>query len=171
VGLDGYSASDPSVEQIGTDSDCLGKGRPSYYAWFEMYPSPSVVVPASYPVAPGDTLSASVAVYGSGYLLVLVDAGKWTYATVQTPSSRPQDASAEWIAEAPTACRGASCSVAKLADFGAVGFAGAEADGSPVSSFANIRIDMANRSGTKPKATTSALSPSGSEFAVSWRHA
>ncbi len=170
VGLDGYSASDPSVEQIGTDSDCAGKGRPRYYAWFEMYPSALVVLPSSYPVAPGDTLTAAVAVDGSGYLLVLVDAGRWTYGTVQTPPTPAQDASAEWIAEAPTSCHGASCTVVKLADFGAVGFAGAEADGAPVSSFAYDRIDMATRNGKKLKASTSSLTPSGSGFTVSWLH-
>ncbi len=170
VGLDGYSASDPSVEQIGSDSDCVGKGTPDYYAWFEMYPSALTVLPPSYPVAPGDTLTATVAVYGSGYLLVLVDAGRWTYATVQIPATRPGNASAEWIAEAPTSCHGTSCTVVKLADFGAVGFAGAEADGAPVSSFAYDRIDMATRNGKKIKASTSSLSPSGSGFTVSWLH-
>jgi hypothetical protein len=170
VGLDGYSASDPSVEQIGTDSDCAGRGRPDYYAWFEMYPSALVVLPPAYPVAPGDTLTATVAVDGSGYLLVLVDAGRWTYGTVQTPATPPQDASAEWIAEAPTSCHGASCTVVKLADFGAVGFAGAEANGAPVSSFAYDRIDMTTRNGKKIKASTSSLAPSGSGFTVSWLH-
>jgi len=177
VGLDGYSSSDPTVEQIGTDSDCVrGRGRgstggSSYYAWFEMYPSALEVLPSSsYPVGPGDTLTATVAVYGSGYLLVLVDAGRWTYSTVQLPSTPPQNASAEWIAEAPTSCRGASCTIVKLADFGAIGFSGAEADGLPISSFANDQITMANRNGKKVKAGTSALSPAGSAFTVSWQH-
>lgn len=40
VGIDGYSSN--SVEQLGTDSDCNGVGRPSYYAWYEMYPANSV---------------------------------------------------------------------------------------------------------------------------------
>ena len=42
VGLDGYSST--SVEQLGTDSDCVS-GKPSYYAWYEMYPNPSVRAP------------------------------------------------------------------------------------------------------------------------------
>ena len=58
----------------------------------------------------------------------------------------------------------------KLADFGAVGFAGAEADGAPVSSFAYDQIDMATRSGKKLKASTSSLGPTGSSFTVSWLH-
>lgn len=39
VGIDGYSSG--SVEQLGTHSDCVGKGRASYYAWWEMYPASS----------------------------------------------------------------------------------------------------------------------------------
>ncbi|MBV8905823.1 MAG: hypothetical protein JOZ22_19490, partial [Acidobacteriia bacterium] len=35
VGLDGYESN--TVEQIGTDSDCVGT-TPIYYAWYEFYP-------------------------------------------------------------------------------------------------------------------------------------
>jgi len=177
VGLDGYSASDPTVQQIGTDSDCVkGKGRqgggPSYYAWFEMYPAALVVLPpSSYPVFPGDAITASVSVYGTGYLLALVDAGRWSYATVQRPSVRPQDVSAEWIAEAPTSCHGSTCKIVPLADFGSMVFTGAKANGLPISSSANTRITMGNKSGKKVKAQTSALVSAGSAFSVQWRHA
>src|SRR5262249_10307797 len=42
VGIDGFSSN--TVEQIGTDSDCVSlNGRttsdPTYYAWFEFYPA------------------------------------------------------------------------------------------------------------------------------------
>ena len=66
VGIDGYSASDPTVQQIGTDSDCTkGKGKkgggPNYYAWYQLYPQSVVVLPtSSYPVTKGDAISASV---------------------------------------------------------------------------------------------------------------
>lgn len=50
VGLDGSSST--SVEQLGRDSDC-DSGTPSYYAWYEMYPNPSVTLPSQYPVSPG----------------------------------------------------------------------------------------------------------------------
>ena len=176
VGLDGYAPSDPHVEQVGTDSDCVkvrGRlgGGPSYYAWFELYPAAPVFLPqSSYPVSPGDAISASVSVSGSGYLLHLADAGRWTYSTVQTPSTRPPDASAEWIAEAPTSCRGSSCRIAPLADFVAIGFSGARANGLPVSAFANNRITMANKSGKKVKALTSALASAGTGFSVLWHH-
>ena len=46
VGIDGYSATDPTVEQIGTDSDCTKAtkrkpGGPNYYAWYQLYPQPA----------------------------------------------------------------------------------------------------------------------------------
>jgi Peptidase A4 family len=169
VGLDGSSRSDPTVEQIGTDSDCRG-GRQSSFAWFELYPSPMVALNrAVYPVRPGDTLSAAVYVYGSGYLLRLVDAGRWAFSTVQFPSARTRNASAEWIAEAPSSCTLASCRIVRLADFQVVGFTGSEADGRPVSSLAYSRITMTAKGGNRVKAATSGLSASGSSFWVVWR--
>src|SRR5437660_833616 len=56
VGIDGYSS--PTVEQIGTDSD-LVNGVPTYYAWYEMYPSYSVTI-SSVAVHVGDQVNASV---------------------------------------------------------------------------------------------------------------
>ena len=42
VGIDGLTS--PTVEQIGTLAQCLN-GAASYYAWYEFYPSGSVVIP------------------------------------------------------------------------------------------------------------------------------
>src|SRR5258708_569976 len=53
IGIDGYS--DNSVEQTGTEHDCIN-GQPSYSAWYEMYPKPSSRI--SMPVKAGDTMSA-----------------------------------------------------------------------------------------------------------------
>src|SRR5947209_13321704 len=55
VGIDGYNSS--SVEQLGTDSDYVN-GVAHYYAWYEMYPNPSVNL--SLTIRPGDAISASV---------------------------------------------------------------------------------------------------------------
>ena len=51
----------PTVEQTGTDTDCRS-GSPDYYGWYEMFPADPVYF--TNPVAPGDCLSASVAVSG-----------------------------------------------------------------------------------------------------------
>ena len=43
VGLGGYNANSQALEQAGTASDCdATSGEPSYYAWYELVPDPSV---------------------------------------------------------------------------------------------------------------------------------
>ncbi len=177
VGIDGFASTDPSVQQIGTDSDCAKTkrshvGTPLYFAWYEMYPASAVLLPQSlYPVAPGEVISGSVTLSGSTYTLSLTN-GVWHFSTNQTPSSRLLNASAEWITEAPTHCTGSSCAVFQLADFGVLAFTNALADGQAITSrtFTSTQIDMANKSGKKLKARTSALGPGGSSFTVTWLH-
>jgi hypothetical protein len=174
VGIDGYSASDPTVQQIGTDSDCTkekGKsgGGPNYYAWYQLYPQSDVVLSTtSYPVAPGDPLTASVSVSGSVYTLSIADGAKWHFSTSQTPTTQPLNSSAEWITEAP--CTGSHCKILPLADFGTVGFTGASANDQAISysGFTGHQIDMTSKSGKKTKAQASALSGGGSAFSVDW---
>jgi hypothetical protein len=142
VGLDGDTTS--TVEQTGTEADC-SSGRPSYSGWYEMYPK----FPVNYsnPVAPGDSMSASVTTNGAGsFQLTLTDKTKgWT----QTTSARLKSAklgSAEVIAEAPSSSGG----VLPLADFQQVGFSAATVNGSVLtSSTPGIDpITMASSSGT-----------------------
>ena len=179
VGIDGYLSSDPSVQQVGTDADCVKHakktpGGPSYYAWYELYPDSIVVLPTgSNPVAPGDALSASVSETGSRVTLSLVDAGRWTFSTVQTAPAAPLAESAEWIAEAPTTCTSKKCKAVALTDFGSVAFTGATADGEAVDApgYTVHQIMMAkNKKGADLKATASALS-GGDAFTVTWVHA
>ena len=117
VGLDGYNST--SVEQLGTDSDC-DSGTSSYYAWYEMYPNPSVTLPSQYPVQPGDQMSASVTANAAGtsFTLAIKDAtAGWSYSTAQTGSGFARS-SAEVIAEAPSSCTVLFCSEVPLADSG-----------------------------------------------------
>jgi len=171
VGIDGYNASDHAVEQIGTDSDCVkstaghSKGHiaPSYYAWWEMYPAaPVFLSTSSYPVAPGDSISAEVSHTGATFTLTITDAGHWTFSTPQTATTPvpPPQSSAEWVAETPGKA---------LADFGSVGFGGATANGQPISAFTNEQINMTTKKkhGTT-RASASLLDPGGASFSVSW---
>ena len=172
VGLDGYSST--SVEQIGTDSDC-NSGTPTYYAWYEMYPNPSVTLPSQYPVSPGDHISALVASDPSGtsFTMMLKDTtAGWTFSTTQTGSgfARP---SAEVIAEAPSQCSLVFCSEVPLADFGQVGYTGSQLidtagkQGS-LSAYNANEITMASNGTTL--ATPSSLSADGSSFSVTWNN-
>lgn len=175
VGLDGYLATDPTVQQIGTDSDCTKgtkkhPGVPDYYLWYQLYPSAVVIVRStSYAVAPGDTMTATVLLSGPTYTLTLVDFGKWTYTTTQTPAKLPQNSSAEWIAEAPAVCV-KTCKPVPLANFGTIAFSSAAANGLPISLAAPtvVQLNMTTKNGKTLLARSSALTSGGTAFTVTW---
>jgi hypothetical protein len=172
VGLDGYNST--SVEQLGTDSDC-DSGTPSYYAWYEMYPNPSVTLSSQYPVQPGDQMSASVTANSAGtsFTLEIKDAtAGWTFSTAQTGSGFARS-SAEVIAEAPSSCTVLFCSEVPLADFGQINFSGsgvADSAGTngTLSTFDANEITMADNGTTL--ATPSSLGSDGSSFSVQWNN-
>ncbi len=170
VGLDGYSST--SVEQIGTDSDC-NSGTPSYYAWYEMYPNPSVTLPTSDAVNPGDHITALVTsnTAGTSFTLEIKDAtAGWTYSTTQSGSGFARS-SAEVIAEAPSECTVLFCSEVSLADFGQVGYSGSQlidtaGKQGTLSAYNANEITMSANGTTL--ATPSSLSSDGSSFSVAW---
>ena len=115
VGLDGYNSN--SVEQIGTDSDCVGSS-PNYYAWFEFYPAPSYLAPL--PVTGGDLITASVVYNPSNgqFTLTITDNASGTF-TKSSTVSNAQRSSAEWILEAPCCTHGG---MLPLSNFGTANF-------------------------------------------------
>jgi hypothetical protein len=122
VGLDGDTTG--TVEQTGTEADC-SSGSARYYAWYEMYPK----FPVNYsdPVAPGDSMHASVSYRGGrSFQLTLTDNSRGWTETVTPRLKQANLGSAEVIAEAPSSSGG----VLPLADFQKVGFSGATVDGS-----------------------------------------
>src|SRR5262249_851124 len=114
VGIDGTSDSNPTVEQIGTESDsargAAAFGTPQYYAWFEMYPGPAYYW-RSMTITPGDHMSATVAYVGSAgqyshfSLSITDDTSGVTRSTTQSIRGA-QRASAEWVVEAPSTSSG-----------------------------------------------------------------
>jgi hypothetical protein len=180
VGLDGYTPTDTSVEQVGTDADCVKgtkkvPGGPRYYAWYELYPNPLQVL-TSDPVFPGDAITASVSGSGAAYTVAISDVAsgvlRWSYSLPVTAPAVEPDASAEWIAEAPVTCTPTgTCKAVPLADFGAVTFTGASANGEPINGtgFTSIPITMTKSArGTGIEAQPSALATGGSGFSVAW---
>lgn len=179
AGIDGYSSA--SVEQLGTDSDCTSYDHPSYYAWYEMYPAGSVDIPTgTYPVKPGDTLSAEVSVSGSSYTLSLRSSEGWTFSITKVQAGLA-DSSAEMVAESPEICGLILCRTAMLPDFGTVSFTGVEA---AVSGGADAGFDtftatsgphdiVGETSASAIRALPTALTPSagGDAFSIAWKHA
>ena len=173
VGLDGYNSN--SVEQIGTDSDCFGTNHPVYYGWFEMFPAAPVTLSRqTYPIGPGDAMSAVVSVTGTQFNFELVNwTRRWVYKATRY-SSTARRSSAEWIVEAPSGCNVYGCEVLPLADFGSMSFSHASTVGNGrlavISTFRNDALVMVNSTRTVIKSVPSELNSSGSGFSLSWKH-
>jgi hypothetical protein len=127
VGLGGHEPESRALEQIGTDSDCTAAGRATTYAWYELIPALSVRLRLV--VRPGDALTASVGLDGSGtkVRLELENRTRGTRFAKEVGFSRVDLASAEWIVEAPSLCGRLTCHPVPLANFGAVRFTRATA--------------------------------------------
>jgi Peptidase A4 family len=173
VGIDGYNSS--TVEQIGTDADCLGASQPSHYAWYEMYPNPPVFLSTTtYRVRPGDTITAQVSFANSAFTLKIQSSRGWTYQTTKTLSGAARS-SAEWIAEAPSRCSPGSCTVLPLTNFGTINFSSASATGGghtgsiSYSGWNHDKVLMVTKSGIV-RAQPSGLTSSGSAFSITWKH-
>ena len=167
VGIDGYSS--PTVEQIGTDSDCLGNS-PVYYIWYEMYPKNPVYL--NIRIYPGDKVFADVSYMDNDkFKLTIKDITRKTgYSTIQRLSGAKRS-SAEWILEAPSS----SNKVLPLPDFTSVYFFNTSVTVNGVTgtiqspNYKNDIIDMVGRSGII-KAKTLNLGDRGSSFSVQWLH-
>jgi len=179
VGIDGYTSS--TVEQDGTETDCLG-GVASYYAWYEMYGDSAVnsgyeveLSPSTNPVSPGDPMSASVSVAGDEWTLVITDLASnhgWTYSTPAITFSSAAQSSAEWIVERPEICS-RTCSLTPLADFGSVSFSNAlvttTGPSGTISTNPDVAIEMVN--GRTVIALPGTLDATGDSFTDTWKAA
>lgn len=123
VGLGGYDPSSSALEQLGTATECDGTSRtPTYDAWWELVPAPSVEIPLA--IRAGDTITAAVLVDGQKITYSLKDVTRGTrFSKVLTASQALDTTSAEWIAEAPSSCSASGkCRVVPLTNFGTVTF-------------------------------------------------
>jgi hypothetical protein len=182
VGLGGYEQSSSKLEQTGTDADCDAAGHGSYYAWYELVPSPPVAIKLA--IRPTDTIAASVTVASDTVLLHLRDLTSGHLYSRRLPLSSPDTSSAEWIAEAPSSCTSAGCRTLPLTDFGTVAFDGASAttargqsgpisdpgwEAIPIEIQGDFEALTATTGPTFAGATPGALSDTGASFAVTWQ--
>jgi hypothetical protein len=121
VGIGGYKTQ--SMDEVGTDSNCSAKGKPIYYAWFEIQPWISYNV---FPTPPdqlqaGDTVTGTVSIVSltAVRLQVQNQTEGWTWSRDITLNA-PANPSAEWIVEAPADCVHWTCHQANLANFGSM---------------------------------------------------
>jgi hypothetical protein len=162
VGLDGFNLNSQTVEQTGSEVDCV-RGHARYFGWYEMFPA--LPVNFSNPVHPGDHFAASVTFNGSGhYTLVLKDTTQGWSHTVHKTRTGTLHSSAEVIAEAPSSTVG----VLPLTNFGTVHFSNAKVNGAAMGSANPTKIIMVNGSG-RAKDSVSALA-GGTAFSAKWLH-
>ncbi len=122
VGLGGYSTTSTALEQTGTSADCSASGKPSYYAWYELVPEPSITI-KNLKIFPGDVITASVVVNGTEVLLWIKNRTRNAVFSKRVTLANPDLTSAEWIAEAPSECTSDGfCRQVPLANFGSVTF-------------------------------------------------
>jgi Peptidase A4 family len=180
VGIGGSSNQSSALEQTGTQANCTADGGIEYYAWYELVPAAPVKLDLA--IKPGDHISAKVNVSGSNVTVWMTNqtTGQSTTKTLQMDN--PDTSSAEWIAEAPSACDGSgSCQPLPLADFGTVQFTSATATANghtgtisdpnwsaqPVELGGGAGVSEISYSGQgASSATPSSLSSDGSSFSV-----
>jgi hypothetical protein len=166
VGIDGYTAAEKILPQIGIQQACSSTGVYSSAAWYEMWPDQrSVFIPV--PFKPGDVVAARVQAHGAtSYTLTLAnDTSGTTYSTTQRPPSgfSGLNETADWIVECYHATGGAAR--AGLADFGSVTFRNTALDNSMTWPSTEHRVSQVMK--TKDLlASPSALS--GNSFTVTW---
>jgi peptidase A4-like protein len=181
VGLGGSSETSQALEQIGTEADCNASGKATYSMWYELVPAGSV--PIKLKVLPGNVITASVAVQGTKVTVQIRNVSRRTKFTKVLRMSSPDTSSAEWVAEAPSACNSRGrCVVLPLTNFGTVSFTQATAIGNahhgtisdPAWTAAPIELvsdpSVARRTGSTAldNAVPSALSPVGTSFTVAY---
>ena len=160
VGIDGDTSN--TVEQTGTDSDCVN-GSPEYSAWYEMYPKFAYLVPIT--VNAGDSITAQVNYTGGAFVLSITDNRTGGHFSIAQTSKKARRTSIEWIEEGPAG--------GMLSNFGTVSFTGASGtingQTGALDSFSGLSsIEMVTSSGT-PRAVPSGVS-GGSAFSVTWEH-
>jgi hypothetical protein len=184
VGLGGAGQTE-ALEQAGTEADCTSGGSASYFAWYELVPSAPVKLDLA--VHAGDHMSSKVSVDGSSVTVVVSDQATGQSVTRTLQMSDPDTSSAEWIAEAPSACdqTASNCQPLNLADFGTMTFTNASAtstDGHTGTisdsdwSAAAVQLTPGAAGGgpdftsseSTAGATPSSLSSDGSSFSVAW---
>jgi hypothetical protein len=126
VGLGGAGSTE-KLEQDGTEANCSASGTATYTAWYELVPHAPVTVDLA--VHAGDHMTATTTVDGDQTTFSIVNHTTGQSFEKTIAFANPDVSSAEWIAEAPSACQGSinSCTPLPLSKFGTVSFTSASA--------------------------------------------
>jgi Peptidase A4 family len=164
----GCTVTDSTLIQTGTEQDVSSTGAPSYSAWYELVPAPSLTI-SSITVHPGDQMHASIS-------QVATDADVWnitisdlstgqSYSTTVPYSSTMS--TAEWIEETPLEI-GTNAGFAALPNLTNPAFSSGTVNGSTVALSPMEEMDLIDSNGNVIGAP-SAPNSAGSGFdACAW---
>jgi hypothetical protein len=165
VGIDGASSADAYLIQTGTEADVVN-GRATYSAWWEVI-TPSDEAPetrfTSLTIHPGDSMSASVRKSASGKWTMRLSDNTTGHSASHTSAFAGPGSSAEWIQE-DTDVDGA---ISTAPNWQSVTFSRITVNGANPALTASEAVDIVDSQGTRED-VTSAPTPSGSGFTVSW---
>ncbi len=129
----GCTLTDSTLIQTGTEQDVDATGKPSYSAWWELVPAPSLTI-STMTVSPGDHMHASISEVVNNtdlWTITITDVtkGQSFSQTVPYPSTH---ATAEWIEETPLVI-GTNAGFAALPNLTNPAFSSGTTNGTPVS--------------------------------------
>ena len=119
---------DPTLIQVGTEQDVDGSGNPTYFAWWEIIPLPSLQT--SLPVAPGQQITASISQIIPELWQIQIrndSTGQSFSTTIPYPSTF---GTVEWIVETPLVISTDSAAgLASMPNLGNVSFSSLKVNG------------------------------------------
>ncbi len=166
VGIGGLNTNN-DLEQDGTIALCDTAHHAQYFAFYEILPALAQVL--SFPVHPGDRISASLNLVRKGvFNFQLHDSSQgWSF-THQGKKSGAHLASAECIVEAISDDKN---HILPLVKFGTVNISGCRENGNPINAGpSTAEIFMVSANSCVFKAQPSDLSSNGTAFSVRWGH-
>jgi hypothetical protein len=162
------TAGDPTLIQTGTEQDVSSAGTPSYSAWWEVIPGPSLTI-TKLKVRPGDRMHASISevlALSNLWKISIRDLTRHESYSTTVPYTSTHD-TAEWIEETPLIL-GSKAGFAALPRLTSPAFDLAKTNGKPANLRASEEIDLVDSSG-KVIGTPSAPDPDHDGFnACTW---
>ncbi len=164
----GCTVTDSTLIQTGTEQDVDATGAPSYSAWWELVPAPSISI-SNMAVSPGDHMHASISEVVSDanvWNITISDVTKNETFTTTVPYASTH-ATAEWIEETPLEI-GTNAGFAALPNLTNPAFSSGTVDGSAVKLTPSEEMQLIDSNGNVI-GTPSAPNAAGSGFdACTW---
>jgi Peptidase A4 family len=138
----GCTVGDETLIQTGTEQDVDSSGSPSYSAWWELVPAPSLTI-SNMTVSPGDTMSATIAevVPNSNlWTITLKDVTRGESFSTTVPYTSTH-ATAEWIEETPLAI-GTNVGFTALPNLTETPFSSATTNGAPANLKSSEQVQL-----------------------------